>query len=60
MPAELVDWAAGTLKTTVEIVGEPAEQRGFAVQPERWVVIRRLDRGGLAKRQTRHLLNAPE
>lgn len=27
----LVDWAALTLKTTVEIVRKPAEQRGFAV-----------------------------
>jgi transposase len=92
----LVDWAAGTLKTTVEIVRKPPEQRGFAVHPKRWVVerslawltahrrlardyerdpavseafirwaaintmVRRLDRGGPAKRQTRRLLNAPE
>jgi Transposase DDE domain len=32
-----VDWAATTLKTTEEIVRKPAEQRGFAVYPRRWV-----------------------
>jgi transposase len=37
----LVDWAAGTLKMTVEI-RKPAEQRGFAVHPKRWVVERSL------------------
>ena len=31
----LVDWAATTVKTTVQIVRKPAEQRGFAVHPER-------------------------
>jgi transposase len=92
----LVDWAAARLKTTVEIVRKPAEQRGFVVHPKRWVVerslawltahrrlardyerdpaiseafirwaaintmIRRLDRGRPAKRQTRRLLNPPE
>src|SRR3954468_20137186 len=92
----LVDWAAVRLKTTVEIVPKPAEQRRFAVHPKRWVVerslawltahrrlardyerdpavseafirwaaintmIRRLDRGGPARRQTRRLLNPPD
>jgi transposase len=37
-----VDWANTTLKTTVEIVRKPAEQRGFAVHPRRWVVERTL------------------
>jgi transposase len=37
-----VDWARTTLKTTVEIVCKPADQRGFAVQPRRWVVERTL------------------
>jgi transposase len=37
-----VDWAAVTLRTTVEIVRKPAEQRGFAVHPKRWVVERSL------------------
>ena len=37
-----VDWARDTLKTTVEIVRKPAEQRGFAVHPRRWVVERTL------------------
>ncbi len=32
-----VDWTATTLKTTVEIVRKPADQRGFAVHPRRWV-----------------------
>ncbi|MFI7447251.1 hypothetical protein ACIBQX_07080 [Nonomuraea sp. NPDC049714] len=27
----LVDWAAGTLRTTLEIVRKPADQRGFSV-----------------------------
>src|SRR5215211_4777224 len=38
----LVDWAAARLQTTVEIVRKPAEQRGFAVHPKRWVVERSL------------------
>ncbi|MGS2640874.1 IS5 family transposase [Streptosporangium sp. LJ11] len=38
----LVDWAHDILKTTVEIVRKPAEQRGFAVHPRRWVVERTL------------------
>ncbi|WP_433304731.1 transposase [Actinoplanes sp. CA-030573] len=33
-----VAWAGATCKTTVEIVREPAGQRGFAVHPRRWVV----------------------
>ncbi|UQU62516.1 IS5 family transposase [Couchioplanes caeruleus] len=37
-----VDWAADRLRTTVEIVRKPADQRGFAVQPRRWVVERTL------------------
>ncbi|SNS88808.1 Transposase [Streptosporangium subroseum] len=37
-----VDWANTTLKTTVEIVRKPADQRGFAVHPRRWVVERTL------------------
>ncbi|MFI6079352.1 IS5 family transposase [Actinoplanes sp. NPDC051343] len=37
-----VDWARDTLRTTVEIVRKPADQRGFAVQPRRWVVERTL------------------
>jgi transposase len=92
----LVDWAATRLQMRVEIVRKPAEQRGFAVHPKRWVVerslawltahrrlardyerdpavseafirwaaintmIRRLDRGRPAKRQTRRPLNPPE
>jgi transposase len=92
----LVDWAATRLNMRVEIVRKPAEQRGFAVHPRRWVVerslawltahhrlardyerdpavseafirwvaintmIRRLDRGRPAIRQTRRLLNPPE
>jgi transposase len=38
----LVDWARDRLKTTVEIVRKPADQRGFAVHPKRWVVERTL------------------
>ncbi|WP_041831085.1 IS5 family transposase [Actinoplanes missouriensis] len=38
----LVDWAAETLKTTIEIVRKPADQRGFVVHPRRWVVERSL------------------
>jgi transposase len=37
-----VDWAHTTLKTTVEIVRKPADQRGFAGHPRRWVVERTL------------------
>jgi transposase len=38
----LVDWARDTVATTVEIVRKPAEQKGFAVHPRRWVVERTL------------------
>ncbi|MEV6810566.1 IS5 family transposase [Micromonospora sp. NPDC051296] len=38
----LVDWARDILRTTVEIVRKPADQRGFAVHPQRWVVERTL------------------
>ncbi|WP_446219327.1 IS5 family transposase [Micromonospora sp. IBHARD004] len=38
----LVDWARDTLRTTLEIVRKPADQRGFAVHPRRWVVERTL------------------
>src|SRR5918997_462523 len=38
----LVDWAATRLQMTVQIVRKPAEQRGFAVHPKRWVVERSL------------------
>jgi transposase len=34
----LVDWAATTLRTTLSIVRKPADQKGFAVLPRRWVV----------------------
>jgi transposase len=39
---KLVDWAASRLRMSVEIVRKPAEQRGFAVHPRRWVVERTL------------------
>jgi transposase len=38
----LVDWTRDTLKITLEIVREPADQQGFAVHPRRWVVERTL------------------
>nr|WP_162562133.1 transposase [Salinispora oceanensis] len=38
----LVDWARDLLRTTVEIVRKPADQRGFVVHPRRWVVERTL------------------
>jgi transposase len=38
----LVDWARDTVNTTIEIVRKPAEQKGFAVHPRRWVVERTL------------------
>jgi transposase len=38
----LVDWAATHLRMTLQIVRKPAEQRGFAVHPRRWVVERTL------------------
>lgn len=92
---KLVDWAAETLKTTVEIVRKPADQQGFVVHPKRWVVerslawltshrrlardyerdpevsaalirwaaintmVRRLDRGRPATRQTRRTFSTP-
>ena len=38
----LVDWCRDTLRTTLQIVRKPADQRGFAVHPRRWVVERTL------------------
>jgi transposase len=38
----LVDWAAQTLRTTIDIVRKPADQKGFAVLPRRWAVERTL------------------
>ena len=38
----LVEWAKTTLRTTLDIVRKPADQRGFAVLPRRWVVERTL------------------
>jgi hypothetical protein len=96
LAGRLVVWAARTLRMTVEIVGKPAEQRGFVVHPKRWVVerslawltahrrlardyerdpevseemirwaainqmLRRLARGGPARRQQRRELASPE
>ncbi|MFF0371643.1 IS5 family transposase [Micromonospora sp. NPDC005087] len=38
----LVDWARDILRTTLEIVRKPADQRGFSVISRRWVVERTL------------------
>jgi transposase len=38
----LVDWAARTLRVTLEIISKPAGQRGFAVHRQRWKVERTL------------------
>ncbi|MER7503621.1 IS5 family transposase [Nonomuraea pusilla] len=38
----LVDWSRETLRTTLEIVRKPADQRGFSVISRRWVVERTL------------------
>ncbi|MET7952216.1 IS5 family transposase [Micromonospora sp. NPDC005324] len=39
---QLVHWAHDLLRTTIEIVRKPADQRGFVVHPRRWVVERTL------------------
>jgi transposase len=39
---KVIDWAAARLRMTLEIVRKPADQRGFAVHPRRWVVERTL------------------
>lgn len=49
----LVDWARDTLRTTIEIVRKPADQRGFAVHPRRWVVERTLAWYTLCRRLAR-------
>ena len=38
----LLEWANTILRTSVEVVRKPPEQRGFAVLPRRWVVERTL------------------
>lgn len=37
-----MDWARDTLRTTLEIVRTPADQRGFNVISRRWMVERTL------------------
>jgi transposase len=39
---QLVEWARRVLRVTLEIVRKPADQKGFAVLPRRWVVERTL------------------
>jgi transposase len=39
---QLLDWATRILRTTVEIVRKPKDQKGFAVIPRRWAVERTL------------------
>ncbi len=36
----MIAWFAHQLKVLVEVVVRPAEQRGFVVQPKRWIVER--------------------
>lgn len=36
----LVDWVKQWLNITLEIVKKPKEQKGFAIQPRRWIVER--------------------
>lgn len=36
----LQDWALYTYDWVLEIVAKPADQKGFAVQPKRWIVER--------------------
>lgn len=36
----MIEWFRRVLKVVVEVVQRPAEQRGFVVQPRRWVVER--------------------
>lgn len=55
-----MDWARTTLKPTVEIVRKPAEQRGFAVHPRRWVVERTLARLTAHRRLARDYERHPE
>ena len=38
----LLEWTQTILRTTVEVVRKPADQRGFAVLPRRWAVERTL------------------
>ncbi|MFD6639240.1 IS5 family transposase [Micromonospora sp. B006] len=38
----LIDWTRDTLRTTLQIVRKPTDQRGFAVHPRRWVAERTL------------------
>jgi hypothetical protein len=38
--ANLLNWAQTILRSTLHLVREPADQRGFAVIPGRWAVER--------------------
>lgn len=55
-----VDWAHVILKTTIEIVRKPADQRGFAVNPRRWVVERTLAWLTACRRLARDYERVPE
>ncbi len=37
---QLLGWAQAAGRWTIEVVPKPAEQRGFAVLPKRWIVER--------------------
>jgi len=46
----LVDWVSAHRGWTVEVVGRPPGQHGFAVEPRRWVVERTLAWSGRSRR----------
>jgi hypothetical protein len=56
----LVHRAATVLNTTLEIVRKPADQRGFAVHPRRWVVERTLSWLTAHRRSARDYERHPE
>jgi hypothetical protein len=57
---QLVEWARDTITVTLDIVRKPAEQKGFAVPPRRWVIERTLAWLTACRRLTRDYERHPE
>ncbi|MDN5852290.1 MAG: IS5 family transposase [Actinomycetia bacterium] len=57
---QLVEWARRVLRVTLEIVRKPADQKGFAVLPRRWVVERTLSWLMRCRRLVRDYERLPE
>ena len=56
----LQDWASEYTSLTIEVIEKPAEQKGFAVIPKRWVVERSIAWCGRNRRASKEYERNPE